>query len=503
MAVLTSFLLNFGFTVVALLAILVLYVKYKRSYWKRRGVTSVPGHWLFGNVKEAALQKKSFANVFGELYQQASEKDVVLGFYIFHKPFLLVKSPELIKQILIKDFNIFPNRYFSASSFHDEIGNTNLFTIQNPPWKHLRTKLSPIFTSLKLKKLFHLIVENSESMSKYLEDQFSNGTKTKSIFLRDVTLRYTTDIISNIAFGVQVNSFNPDNTEFFEKVQEGLNFSIKRGIQFATMFFFPSVAPFVGAQMLGSSTDYFRKVFWDSMDGRELNKVKRGDLIDLLVELKNEKQDNVDFKFTGDALVSQSAIFFIAARESSVSTICFTLAELAKHPEIQKRTRAEILEKLAEHGMTYEGVLSMKYLYQVISETLRLYPPAPILDRVPIQNYKIPGSNIVIEKGTPVYITLTGLQRDPKYYRDPLTFNPDRYNEENKDEISQCTYIPFGDGPRACVGTRLGQLQSAIGVLTIIKDYEVSFDSTCNCEIDNRNVFLSPVDEFNLKLTKL
>lgn len=94
-------------------------------------------------------------------------------------------------------------------------------------------------------------------------------------------------------------------------------------------------------------------------------------------------------EFEGDALVSQSAIFFIAGRESSIVTICFTLYELAKYPEIQKKAREEIREKLKEHGMNYEGVQSMKYLYQVISETLRLYPPAPLLDRVAIKDYKV------------------------------------------------------------------------------------------------------------------
>lgn len=503
MAVLSSFLSNLGFTVVVLLTILVLYVKYKRSYWQRRGVSTIPGHWLFGNIKEAALQKKSFAQVFGELYEQAADTDDVLGIYVLHKPFLLIRNPELIKQILIKDFNVFPNRYFSARSFHDDIGHTNLFSIQNPPWKYLRNKLSPIFTGVKLKKLFHLITQNADSMSKYMESQFLNGTKTKNIRLRDVALKYTTDIISNIAFGIEVNSFDPDKIEFFNKVQEGLKFSFVRGLQFSTMFFFPSAAKYVGSTMLGTSTDYFRRVFWDSMDTRESKKVKRDDLIDLLLELKNEKQENSEFKFAGDTLLSQSAIFFVAGRESSVSTICFTLAELAKQPEIQKRTRAEILEKLEQYGMTYEAVQNMKYLHQVISETLRLYPPAPILDRVSVEDYKIPGTDVVLEKGTPVYISLTGLHRDPKYYRDPLSFNPDRYTDENKNEIPPSTYIPFGEGPRVCIGTRLGQLQSAIGILTILKDYEVSYDSNCKCDIDIRNVFLSPVEDFRLNITKI
>lgn len=80
----------------------------------------------------------------------------------------------------------------------------------------IRIKLSPLFSSAKVKKLFHLMVEAANSMNKYLDNEFSNGTKTKTIMIKDVTLKYTTDVISSIAFGIQVNSFNPETLQFYE-----------------------------------------------------------------------------------------------------------------------------------------------------------------------------------------------------------------------------------------------------------------------------------------------
>ncbi|XP_017767083.1 PREDICTED: cytochrome P450 6k1-like [Eufriesea mexicana] len=502
MAVLYSFIIDIFLMIVIFGAILFLYIKYKFTYWQRRGVRTLPSHWFFGNMKDIIKFQKSPAFVIGDLHQKGSEDDDVLGIYIFHKPFLLLRSPELIKQILIKDFNYFPDRYFTAQSFKDQIGSSNLFTIHNPEWKYLRTKLTPVFSTGKVKKAFNFINETAEAMNKYLEEQFLNGTKTKTIVIKDIATKYTTDIISSIAFGVQVNSFDPAQVQFFEKAEKVSEVTPWRAFQFFLMFFFPRLALYVGGQMLGTSTNYFRKVFWDSMDSREMSNVKRGDLIDSLLDLKNQKQGD-EFKFDGDALVSQSAIFFIAGRESSIVTICFTLYELAKYPEIQKKARAEIHEKLKEHGMNYEGVLSMKYLYQVMSETLRLYPPAPLLDRVAVTDYKIPGTNIVIEKGTPVYIALTGLHRDSRFHPDPLCFNPDRFSDENKENVTQCTYMPFGDGPRVCIGTRLGLLQSAVALIAILKDYEVSLDPTFKGDVDIRKVFLSPVDGFRVNLTKL
>lgn len=490
------------FTVITLGTLLFLFLKYKRTYWQRKGVPTLPSHWLFGNVKDIIQWKKSPALVIGELHQKASNNDDILGIYILHKPFLLLRNAELIKQILIKDFNYFPDRYFTAKSFYDKIGSSNLFTIHNPEWRYLRNKISPVFSSGKMKKIFNLIVETTDSMNTYLEQQFANDVKMKSIQIKDIALRYTTDVISSVAFGIQVNSFDPKTMQFFEKAQKGLQLTVFRMIQVGLMFFFPKFAQLIAGKMLGSSTDYFRKVFWDSMDTRKMTKAKRGDLIDSLIDLKNEKQEN-DFKFEGDVLVSQAGIFFIAGRESSVTTICFTLYELAKQPEIQKRAREEIHEKLKEHGITYDAFQNMKYLNQIISETLRLYPPAPLIDRVCVEDYKIPRTKIVIEKGTPVYVALTGLHTDPKYFPDPLRYDPDRFSDENKENIKQCTYMPFGDGPRVCVAQRLGLLQTGMGLVSILKNYEVSLDPTYKGGVDVSNIFLTVPDGFRLNLTKL
>lgn len=138
MAVLYSFIIDIFLMIVLLGIIVFLYIKYKFTYWQRRGVRTLPGHWLFGNMKDIIKFQKSPAFIIGDLHQKASEDDDVLGIYIFCKPFLLLRSPELIKQILIKDFNYFPDRYFTAQSFQDKIGSSNLFTIPNPEWRYLR-----------------------------------------------------------------------------------------------------------------------------------------------------------------------------------------------------------------------------------------------------------------------------------------------------------------------------------------------------------------------------
>lgn len=120
------------------MATLYLWMKRKQSYWERRGIRSLPGHWFFGHFKDSILMRKSPGKMIGDLYKQTADEDDVFGIYIFHKPFLIMKNPDLIKQMLIKDFHIFPDRHFTGQSTKDKIGSSGLFAISNPKWKYLR-----------------------------------------------------------------------------------------------------------------------------------------------------------------------------------------------------------------------------------------------------------------------------------------------------------------------------------------------------------------------------
>lgn len=123
---------------VSLIAIFYFWMKWKHAYWENRGIPSVPGHWLFGHLQNSIFMRQSPAVIMGKLYQQARDDDDVLGIYILHKPFLLIRNAELIKQIVIKDFNLFPNHHFTGETANDKINASTLFTIKNPEWKYLR-----------------------------------------------------------------------------------------------------------------------------------------------------------------------------------------------------------------------------------------------------------------------------------------------------------------------------------------------------------------------------
>ncbi|XP_011705214.1 PREDICTED: cytochrome P450 6l1-like, partial [Wasmannia auropunctata] len=142
---------------------------------------------------------------------------------------------------------------------------------------------------------------------------------------------------------------------------------------------------------------------------------------------------------------AQSFIFFVAGFETSATTATFSLYELAQHQDIQDKVRKEINEILAKHGgLTYDAVNEMTYLHKVVNETLRKYPPVPILNRICTKEINLPTTDIHLPKGTLITIPVLGLHRDPSIYPDPDKFDPERFNADKVAERHPYAYLPFG-----------------------------------------------------------
>ncbi|XP_077262487.1 cytochrome P450 6k1-like isoform X2 [Temnothorax americanus] len=454
-----------------------LYMTRKFNYWKKRGVLEASPTPFFGNFTDCVFLKRSPGFLLKDLYDQGKGLPCI-GFYIFDKPALLVRDQEFVKNILIKDFNYFSDRYGSADANNDRLGYANVFFLKNPAWKLVRTKLSPFFTSGKLKKMFELMSECGDNLDTYLDSLKLEG-KGMEIEIKELAAKFTTDIIGTTAYGLNVNCLNNPDDEFRKYGKIIFTFNIIRSFEFFAIFFLPNIVGMARVKAFGKDASVFlRKVVWETITQRMKSGKKRNDLIDILIELKrnHEDQDIGGFKFDGDDLIAQAAVFFTAGFETSSTTITFTLYELATHPEIQDRLRKEILDALDETGgkITYDMILSLPYLDMVVSETLRMYPPLPFLDRTTTETYKVPNSDLVIEKGTPIFIPMIGLHYDSEHFPDPHEFDPERFTQENKRNRPSCLYFPFGDGPHSCIGTRMGLLQTKLGICTILRKYELT-----------------------------
>lgn len=168
----------------------------------------------------------------------------------------------------------------------------------------------------------------------------------------------------------------------------------------------------------------------------------------------------------------------------------FALYELALNTDIQDKLAEEITTMISENDdkLTYDLLLEMKYLDMVVSETLRKYPPVGNLFRQCTKPYKIPESNVTLDKQSRVFISVHAIHRDPKYYPNPDKFDPERFTPEEKAKRHPMTYMPFGEGPRMCIGNRFGLLEVKLGLATLLNKYrfEVCGKTTIPAKFDPR-----------------
>lgn len=340
--------------------------------------------------------------------------------------------------------------------------------------------------------MYNIILEKSNGLA----DLVSKLTETgEPIEMKAALARFTTDIIASCGFGIECNSLEDENSEFF---MQGQNmFKLADAEKFSI---FKTVLEYLGLRSVKSQIKFFRSIenFFrnavrDTIDYREKNKVVRKDFLHLMIQLKNkgaitdlinENEDiynkTVDGEvMTLDQIAGQCLLFFNAGFETSSTTVSFALLELAKHQNIQKKLRAEIQEVLRKHNgiLSYEALQDMTYCDSIVQETLRLHPAVAVLPRLCTKTYKIPGTDAVIDKGTAVIIPTWGLQMDPDYFPDPENFNPDRFSPANKNKIKEFTYMPFGEGPRMCLGLRFGMMQSKAGIAALVNKFNFTLNS--------------------------
>ncbi|RZC41397.1 cytochrome P450 6k1, partial [Asbolus verrucosus] len=482
--------------------VLYLYVTRKFNYWKERSVPYITPIPFFGNAFDIFTFRKSIGEVCRQLYE--STTDPFVGFFICDEPYLLIRDTELVKAVLVKDFAAFSNRTISDNKKDDPMGSHILFILKTPDWRDIRKKITPVFTSGKMRWMYKLVQEAGRELADYLKKE---AAKNPVVDIKEISAKYTTEAITSTSFGINANCFKNENAEFRLVSRRVLNWGHwERAISTVCYFIAPNLVKLFKLKFVDTaSAEFLRDAFWRTMKERERTSFVRNDLLDILIEMKKKEEIDDPYKLEGDKLVAQATQFFMAGFETSSSAISFTLYELAVNPDIQKKLREEIISVKNKHGeFSYEALKEMRYLDMCVKETLRKYPILPFLDRRCDEDYLLPGTDVLLPKGTPVFISTWGLHFDPRYFPDPEKYEPARFAEENVQTRPQFAYLPFGEGPRNCIGARFGNVSTKSGVAHIISEFEVELckETQHPIKLDSKGFLLAPVLQLLLKFNK-
>ncbi|XP_063533703.1 cytochrome P450 6B4-like [Cydia strobilella] len=205
-------------------------------------------------------------------------------------------------------------------------------------------------------------------------------------------------------------------------------------------------------------------------------------------------------------IAAQVYTFYALGYEAITSTLGFLLYQLALNPVIQDKVVAEIIEMLKKHNeeITVQGILDLSYTGKVLDETLRMYPVVPNLRRKSTKIYKIPNTNLKIENGQFIRISVLGIHYDEKIYPRPEVFDPERFSLENVKARHECSYLPFGLGPGHCIAKHYAQVLSRVCLVKLLSQFQVepSKNTPRQVEYDPIRSVLYPKGRFPLHFVK-
>ncbi|XP_051791278.1 thromboxane-A synthase isoform X2 [Erpetoichthys calabaricus] len=463
-------------------ALLYWYSVFPYTQLERIGVKH-PKPWpFFGNM---FFFQKGFWDAHQELIRKYGR---VCGYYLGRQPVILVSDPDMIKQILIKDFNNFPNR-----------------------------------------TMVPLINIAADTLVENLKVYADSG---QSFNVHKCLGCFTMDVIASVAFGTQVNSQkNPDNP-FVKHAQTFFSFTFFRPLVMLFIAFPFLISPLIWIvpnKQRDNLNDFFIsfiKNIIKERDNQSPNE-RRRDFLQLMLDARNSTEcaslENFDLvhhtddisgdaqtttaskkvqktTLTEDEIMGQGLIFLLAGYETTSSTLAFACYMLAIYQDCQKMVIKEVDDFFSRHEvLDYNNVQELPYLDQVISETLRLFPPGFRFARDASRDCVVNGQ--FIPRGVTVEIPAGYIHYNPEYWPEPEKFIPERFTQEAKAKRHPFTYLPFGAGPRSCIAMRLALLEVKIAMVRLLQQYtfETCPDTKIPVELKSSST-LAPKDGIFLKI---
>ncbi|XP_053995328.1 cytochrome P450 9e2-like [Hylaeus anthracinus] len=440
------------------------------KYFERLGIPHEPWIPILGHIAPPLFRRIFMGDYLQRMYNRFSDAKY-FGFYNFTTPVIVLRDPELLTSITVKNFDNFTDHRGFVDEELDPLMGKNLFALRGDRWREMRKTLSPSFTSSKMKIMFNLIVDCADNFTNHIAKESKGG---KVYNLKKIFGRYATDVIATSSYGVAIDSMKHPNNEFYVFAENSINLSPVKSLKLMIGNNFPRLTKLFGIKIMSDEDRrYITGVVANAVTTRKEQGIYRPDMIQLMMEARNK--DGTEL--TIDEMTNQAYVFFLAGYDTSSSFLCFTVHEIAANPDVQAKLRAEIQEVVRKTGgsLCYDAIKEMTYMDAVLKESGRLYPVVTRLDRVCVEEFTFPPATpnskpFTMKPGGLVWFMPFAIQRDPKNFPDPLKFDPNRFLN---DDVPQNINVPFGIGPRICIAKRFALMEAKIVLIYLLLRCEI------------------------------
>ncbi len=428
------------------------------NYKKMKEVDKVkiPKKWMMKNPWKFPEIVKNPIPIFKNILD---ENDGLVQISLLYRYAFMTDRPELIRHFLQKNHKNYIKTKIVREKLKEKIGN-GLLTSDGDYWLKQRRAIQPGFHRKRLEAISKIMIQE---INYYLDNYMERFAETGEVF--DMSKEMTHLAYRIVSKSLFSGSISEDELSLIDQtITETQKLVINEIRQ-------PFVKPWLwlkgDLKKNKELRDASDKTIFEAIEERRKSNEKHDDLLDMLLETRYEDGSGM----TDQQLRDEALILYVAGHETSANALTWAWYLLATHPEVEQKLLHHAQDVLGGDSPSFEKIRELGYTLQVVEETMRMYPPAWITDREPLEDDEFEG--IEIKKGQDIIAFIYGVHHNKKYWENPEVFDPERFSPENKKKQVPFSYMPFGGGPRLCIGNNFALMEMQFVLTEMIRRYKI------------------------------
>jgi cytochrome P450 len=372
-------------------------------------------------------------------------------------PAVLLNHPDYVEHVLVEN----PRNFIKFPFFFRHVGaifGQGLLTSEGEFWHRQRRLMAPAFAPQRLAAYGEATVRYTGTM---LANWPADDVRDVHVDMMALSLR----IAAKCLFDAEVDKDVAEIGRAFNAITEEIAVRIRRP------FRFPDAVPIPGNLRYVRAVREIDRLVTRIIQERRQHGEDRGDLLSMLMLARDDSGQPM----TGQQLRDEVVTLLLAGHETTAIALSWTFFLLSQHHRVEARLAAELQEVVGARTPAVSDLPHLSYTRQVLTEAMRLYPPAWGFGREALADCEIAG--YAIPAGTTIFVSPWVLHRDPRYFEQPAAFRPERWSEEFARQLPRSVYIPFGGGPRICVGNRFAMMEAVLILATVAQRFRLEWQS--------------------------
>ncbi|HRN51385.1 MAG TPA: cytochrome P450 [Anaerolineales bacterium] len=407
------------------------------------------GFPVVGNLPQFAR------NPIGFLTRLQSELGDVAAFSLLGSRSVLLSHPEDVDRVLVETGKRYNNGKTGNMHALNAILGNGLVASEGDFWRKQRKLMAPSFHHQSIKKYADLIVSATQDLASTWQDGAERD-------IHEDMMELTQRIIMKALFDVDVQDNAHKASQAFDAMMHALGAEM-RGIEAVL----PSSIPTPSRTKLKEGIEYINTMLVNIIEERMTSTEEKHDLLTMLMDARDDEDQPMSIQ----QLLDEIRTLYLAGHETTATTLSWAWLLLSQNPEQYATLQKEVADILQGRTPTADDAQLLPYCNAVIKEALRMYPVAWVTRRMALEDVEIRGFHI--EKGTFVFLSPWILHHDPRWFEQPEQFVPERWLKDKAELPAREAYIPFGGGPRICIGNGLAMMESVLVLATLLQRFSV------------------------------